>query len=217
MDKVKLVIFDIDGTLLDSEQDVTDAMNKTLLRHGYPPITSKEMKSFLGADAEGITRLSIKKELKDDEIKELTNEFLDIYVEGKSPKTKPFEDIPEVLKSLKDRGYILCAVSNKQEEEIAPLKERLLLPLGIEEVLGLSSKIPPKPNPYGANLMMQKFGANPKDVYFIGDGETDVLTAINGGMNCVAVLWGNRGRAELEKVGAKVFANKPTDLLDIIK
>ena len=214
--KNKVVLFDLDGTIIDSVLDITDAMNKMLLNHGYNEITIAEMQSFLGAHAKEIVRLSIKKEIPDSELEKCLEEYQKNYIGSGYPKTMPFDQIPEVLATIKERGYKFGAVSNKPVEELTPLKD-LFDRLGLEEVLGLSSEVPPKPNPYGARLIMEKLGGTEDTTYFVGDGETDVMTAINANMNCVAVLWGNRNQEFLEKYGATVFAKKPTDLLDIIK
>lgn len=214
--KNKVVLFDLDGTLIDSAQDITDAMNKMLSNRGFDKITIEEMRSFLGAHAKEIVRLSIKKEIPDSELDDCLIEYTNNYIGSGYPKTKPFDNIPEVLAVIKERGFRFGAVSNKPVEELVQLQS-LFESLGIEEVLGLSGEIPPKPNPYGARLIMEKLGGTEDTTYFVGDGETDVMTAINANMNCVAVLWGNRNQEFLEKYGATVFAKKPTDLLDIIK
>ncbi len=216
MEQTKVVIFDIDGTLLDSEQDITDAMNKMLLSRGYPTVTNKEMQSFLGGSAEDIVRLSLKKKVEKKELQECLDGYTRYYIGGKSPKTKPYEGIKETLAELRARGYRLAVMSNKPQEEIETIKDRLLVPLGIEKFVGLSREVPSKPNPHGAKLIMNEFGAKPENTFFVGDGETDVMTAINGGVKCVAVLWGNRSREYLAKFGATVFAEKPSDLLDVI-
>lgn len=217
MNDIKLVIFDADGTLIDSEQDITDAMNKMLSNRGYPLITSEEMRTFLGESTEGVTRLSLKKEVGEEEFKKCVDEYVANYMGGGSPKTKPYAGIAEVIRVIKERGYKVTVLSNKPQEEIDRIKDRLIVPLGIDDVVGATSQIPIKPDPYGAKCIMEKYGAKPENTFFVGDGETDVMTAINGGMKLVAVLWGNRDRETLAKYGAKVFANKPFDLLDIIK
>lgn len=217
MEETKLVIFDVDGTLLDSEKDITDAMNKMLAHRGYPLITSEEMRTFLGESTEGVTRLSLKKDVGEEEFKKCVDEYVSNYMGGGSPKTKPYAGIAEAISEIKARGYKVAVLSNKPQVEIDRIKDRLIVPLGIEEIVGASSQIPLKPDPYGAKCVMEKHGAKPENTFFVGDGETDVMTALNGGMKCVAVLWGNRDREFLSKFGATVFAEKPADLLDIIK
>ncbi len=213
----KAVLFDIDGTLLDSVWDIMDAMNAMLSLHGFELVTVDEMKSYLGVSARGIVELSLKKDVGEELLERCLEEYTDFYVKGKSPKTKPFEGIKEVISELKRRGYKIGAVSNKPQHEIEPLMESRLSPLGIDYALGLSDTVLPKPDPRGAIKALEDLGAVAEESYFVGDGETDVEVATRANMKCVAVLWGNRKREELAKFGAKIFAQKPSEILDIIR
>ena len=123
----------------------------------------------------------------------------------------------KVIKQLKNRGYKLFAVSNKPNFEIDAIYERVLAPLGLDAVIGLSEKVSPKPNPEGTLNLLKKFDVAIENAYFVGDGETDVMTALNAKINCIAVLWGNRNKDFLSKYGATVFANTPEELLSLIK
>lgn len=213
----KLVVFDLDGTVIDTIEDLCDSMNIMLEKFNFRKINTKQMSEAVGGSTREIVRLSIGQKIPDELLDECTDFFAKNYIERRSPKTKPFEGIKEVILELKARGYKITALSNKPQVEIDPIYDRILKPLGFDKVVGLSEKVVPKPDPSGALLLVKEFGASQETTYFIGDGETDVMTAVNANLNCIAVLWGNRDKEFLSNYGAKVFANKPSELLDLIK
>jgi len=213
----KIVIFDLDGTLIDSIQDITDAMNKMLISNGFKAVSERQMKLNLGGSSREIVSLSIGEQISEERLTKCEREYTGYYIDAKSPKTRPFDGLREVLSELKARGYNLVALSNKPDYEIEPIFERVIAPLGLDMTVGLSDKVEPKPNPNGALNILKKFAVEKENAYFVGDGETDVMTAQNAGIECIAVLWGNRDRAFLEKFGAKNFAENPKQLLDLIK
>ena len=213
----KAVLFDIDGTLLDTAEEITDAMNKMLVRRGFETVDAEQMKTFLGGSARDIVSLSIGREIDEDLLMECVAEYTDYFMKSNSAKIKPFDGIKEAIAALSERGYKIGALSNKPEYEVELIRESILKPLGIEFSYGSREGVTPKPDPQGAYIMLEEMGADIEHSYFVGDGETDVLTAINSGMNGIAVLWGNRSREFLSEYGATVFAEAPLDLLDIIK
>lgn len=213
----KLAIFDLDGTVIDTIEDICDAMNKMHAKFGFRPIGVAEMKAALGGSSRDIVRLAIGQPISEDLLTECERYYTKQYIDGASPKTKPFEHIKGVIDQLKMRGYKIVALSNKPDYEIVALADRVLSPLGFDKIVGLSEKVAPKPNPDGALSLIKEFGASPESTYLIGDGETDVMTAVNAKVNCVAVLWGNRDKEFLAKYGATVFAQQPSDLLEILK
>lgn len=213
----KIVIFDLDGTLIDTIGDISDAMNKMLLSNGFNAITEAQMKLNLGGSSREIVRLSIGEQISEERLTKCEREYTEYYIDGKSPKTRPFDGLKEVLSGLRARGYNLVALSNKPDYEIESIFERVIAPLGLDMAVGLSDQVEPKPNPNGTFNILKKFAVEKQNAYFVGDGETDVMTAQNAGIECIAVLWGNRDRAFLEKFGAKTFAENPNELLDLIK
>ncbi len=212
----KVVIFDLDGTVIDTIYDITDAMNLTLINFGFPPITVEKMKSCVGGDSKEIIRQAIGKEISNDLLDKCVAFYTEKYVSNGSPKTKLFNGIDIVISDLKKRGYKICALSNKPDHEIAPLKETILKPLGFDMVVGVSEKVAPKPSTKGVEYILKTLNANKENSYLVGDGETDIITAIKSSLNCIGVLWGNRTREFLEKFGAKTFAKNPGELLKLI-
>ena len=213
----KAVIFDLDGTVIDTILDITDAMNFMAEKFGFNKVSVEKMMASLGGDTREIVRLAIGQEIDEKTLDKCAECYATTYINSGSPKTRVFDGVEKVIKTLKERGYKILALSNKPDVEIAPLSDRLLKPLGFDKVVGLSEKVIPKPQPFGALNLLKEFDASAENSYFVGDGETDILTGINAKITPIAVLWGNRDREFLAKFGAKIFAEKPEDLLEIIK
>lgn len=212
----KVIIFDLDGTVIDSIYDITDSMNKMLVNHGFKEISIENMKKGLGGSSIDIVRNAINADISKDLLNECTLEYTKNYIDGGCPKTVVFEGMDKVIFELKKRDYKICALSNKPDDEIQPIFDRVLKPLGFDMVCGLSEKIIPKPNPQGALYILNQMNASVENSYLVGDGETDVLTALNAKIKFIGVLWGNRDKEFLQGYGAKVFAKTPKELLSLI-
>ncbi len=213
----KAVIFDLDGTVIDTINDITDAMNEMTKKFGFRKVSVEVMKASLGGDTKDIVRLAIGEKISEELLDKCAECYATTYINSGSPKTEVFSGMSEVIKELKNRGYIILALSNKPDVEIAPLTDRLLKPLGFDKVVGLSEKVVPKPEPDGALSLLKEFNASAENSYFVGDGETDILTGINAKITPIAVLWGNRDKEFLQGYGAKIFAKTPEELLTLIK
>ena len=213
----KAILFDIDGTLLDTVEEITDAMNKMLVNRGFDTVTPEQMKSYLGGSARDIVSLSIGRDIDEKLLVDCVDEYTCFFMGNNSAKIRPFDGIRETISALSARGYKIGALSNKPEYEVELIRDTILKPLGVELSYGTRDGVAPKPDPQGAYIMLEEMGAAPESSYFVGDGETDVLTALNSKMNGVAVLWGNRSREFLSEYGATVFAESPEELLDIIQ
>ena len=212
----KAVIFDLDGTLIDSITDITDCMNVMLSKYGYPVLTIEQMKKIVGYGAKNLVKHAIPVELSEAELLERMNFYNDYYTASNSPKTKLFDGIAETLTELKKRGFMLAVLSNKPQETTDNVNDIYLKGLGFAAVCGQSEKVKCKPDPSGVNYILETLKVSPENAYFVGDGDTDVMTAKNAGIKCISVLWGNRTKGELEKVGATVFAENPSDILKVI-
>lgn len=212
----KVIIFDLDGTVIDTIYDITDAMNLTLTEFGFKPITVEKMKSCVGGDSKEIIRQAMGCKVSDELLDKSVLFYTEKYVSNGSPKTKLFKGIDLVIGKLKKRGYKICALSNKPDHEIAPLAKTILAPLGFDMVVGVSEKVEPKPSTKGVDYILSSLNGNRELSYLVGDGETDIITAIKSSLNCIGVLWGNRSKEFLEKFGAKTFATTPNELLELI-
>lgn len=212
----KMVLFDLDGTVLDTQQDIADCMNMAIVELGYEARSYQEYRKVIGNDAPNFVR-KLLGDMPYDKLMEIWNYYLPFVHEHGTEKTTFFSGMKEVIKVLKERGFKLIAYTNKTPEENKPFEEKFLKDLEFDWVMAVGGTKHAKPSATGVQMALDKFGVLPENAYLVGDGETDVLTAINAKINCIAVLWGNRDREFLAEYGATVFAEKPEQLLDLIK
>ena len=195
--KYDLVIFDLDGTLLNTLDDLAYAANTALAAFGFPRRSTEEVRTFIGNGVARLIRRAVPEGTSDETVSEVLKRFKAIYTENVNVHTVPYPGIPELLDSLRSAG-VKCAVnSNKVDNAVRLLCEahftgRLDLALGERE------GIPKKPAPDGAQYIMNTLSAAPERTLYVGDGDADLLTAENAGIDSAWVSWGYRRREELE-------------------
>ena len=203
---LKAVIFDLDGTVLDTLPDLNACMNEALAQFGCPAITLEQTRRYVGNGG----LLYATRALPPERRAEAEHFYKDIYCpvhfRCKNERTRPFAGEGECLAALRAAGIRLAVVTNKSQRAADELGATLLKPFGFSVIFGNREGIPVKPDPASAHMVLRQLGVEPQEAAFVGDGETDVLTAKNAGMAQVSVLWGYRGREELAAAGAKVFA-----------
>ena len=202
------LLFDLDGTLLDSLEDLLDATNYALRAHGYPERTLPELRRFVGNGAHNQIRLSVPEGADPLPVLET---YLSYYPTHCRIKTRPYDGIPEVRKELRER-YPVAVVSNKPDGAVKELCADLFP--GIY-ALGEASDCPRKPAPQMVYKAMEAIGAD-KCIY-IGDSEVDILTAKNAGVPCISVTWGFRDEPDLLSAGAGLLCRTPEELIPLIK
>ena len=213
----KAVIFDLDGTILDTLTDIAENINKMLEHFGYPQLSNREIMQYIGNGAKNLVKRSIKVELSEKELDEKLEYYNYIYTAAPSDNTCVFNGLDEVINQLKERGYKTGILTNKPQMTTDKVCEKYLSNLKFDIIVGQREGVPIKPDPTSLNQMLKDFNVEKQNAYFVGDGETDALTAKNAGINGISVLWGYREKAQLESVGATVFASSPKELLKIIK
>ncbi|MBQ8426945.1 MAG: HAD family hydrolase [Clostridia bacterium] len=213
----KLVIFDLDGTLLDTLADIYENINIMLDKFGYPLKTIEQIRQYIGNGAKKLVERSLPDTATESDILECLAFYNDVYTNCGSPKTKLYDGVGEVLLQLKDRGFKLAILTNKPQPTTNEVYKKYLAEYNFDMVVGQSFGKKIKPDPETTLEIMNKLGAGRKSTYFIGDGETDIQVANNARVNGVAVLWGFRDKEQLSNAGAKVFATEPKQLLSIIK
>lgn len=212
--KYKYVIWDLDGTLLNTIEDLHASVNYALEKYGQPIKTLKETTRNVG---NGI-RLLISRSLEGGEenplIEEVFSAFKAHYAENCLNLTRPYDKIPQLLQTLKASGVKMAVVSNKIDFAVKDLRDRFFPWLDV--AMGEQSGIARKPDPAMVYLAMEELGATAAETVFIGDSEVDVVTAQNAGLDCIAVLWGFREKEELEAVGGKTFAENADELAALL-
>ena len=204
------LIFDLDGTLLDTLEDLTDAANYTLRHFGCPERTNGEIRRFVGNGALRQMTLCLPGRPDDPDVHEVLAFYKAYYGEHCSIKTKPYDGIPEALEVLKEKFPIAIA-SNKPDQAAKALCEKFFPGIYTR---GEMTGIPRKPAPDMVYRTMEDLGV--ETCIYIGDSDVDILTARNAGVPCISVTWGFRDRDELEAVGGKYFCEKPKDLVALV-
>lgn len=200
------ILFDLDGTLLDTLEDLLDATNYALGVHGYPPRTLAELRRFVGNGAYNQMRLSIGEGASPEEIQKVLETYKPYYTQHCRIKTKPYPGVLEALGQLKEK-YPIAIVSNKPDSAVKELC-REHFP-GVY-TLGELPDCPRKPAPDMVFKAMADIGA--ERCVYVGDSEVDVITAKNAGVPCLSVLWGFRDREDMEAAGAEHFCESTAAL-----
>lgn len=205
------ILFDLDGTLLDTLEDLLDATNYALRTHGYRSRTLPELRRFVGNGAENQIRLSLPGGSDPEEVQKVLATYKPYYTAHCQCKTKPYAGILEALTILGER-YPIAIVSNKPDSAVKALCADYFP--GIY-ALGETADCPRKPAPDMVFKAVKAIGAD--TCIYVGDSEVDVLTAKNAGVPCVSVLWGFRDREDMEAVGAEHFCEETAQLVEKIE
>ncbi len=211
---IRYVVFDLDGTLLNTLDDLFLSVNKILSDHGYKTRSKNEVRSYLGNGVRALLNLALPEEERF-RTDELLPEFKAYYDLHKEDNTAPYAGVKEAVAEIKKAGVKCAIVSNKFDAAVQELKNVTFSGL-IDFACGEREGVKPKPAPDGVFLAMQALGADPAETVYVGDSEVDLATANNSGLKCVAVSWGFRDRDELVKRGAKNIADTPEQMKDFI-
>lgn len=213
----KNVIFDLDGTLLNTLEDLADATNWVCVQHGWPVHTLEEFKYFVGNGAPMLIARAIPAEVNLTQAlhQQLLSEFAQCYSAHKADKTTAYPGMPEAVKRLRDAGIKLAVLTNKPHSASRPVVEQYYPGL-FHLVQGALPDVPLKPDPTMLHKMMEELGAAQENTLFVGDSNVDIRTAKNGGLTGCGVLWGFRTRAELEAEGADYIVDSAQALTELI-
>lgn len=199
------VIFDLDGTLLNTLEDLTDAVNASLTASGYPVRTIEEVRRFVGNGIGKLIRRAVPEGTTDEDFEKVFAAFKEYYGIHCNDKTRPYPGVPELLERLKDEGYRLAIVSNKADFAVKELRD-IYFAGTVEVAIGEREGIRRKPAPDTVEQALRELGSDSGRAVYVGDSDVDIETARNAGMPCISVTWGFREEAFLRECGGQNFA-----------
>lgn len=215
--KYKAIIFDLDGTLLDTLQDIADSVNEALKRLRFPEHGLEAIKNFIGEGRDVLAARALPNDNRDTAAVTRLIELMNIeYSERWANKTVPYNGITNLLDELTVRNIKMAVLSNKAHDSTELMVSKMLSQWHFEAVVGASPSVAKKPDPTAALQIAQQLGIQPTEFLYLGDSDIDMRTAIGAGMYPVGALWGFRSAEELLSSGAKALIEHPNDLLAFI-
>lgn len=211
----KLVIFDLDGTLVDSIYDLADCVNLALCKYSLPENTLNEYYAFVGHGMENLVRSAMKAEGQNDELyKKVRAEFDALYSLHCNDKTVPYQGIAQMLRTLSEKGIQTAVLSNKAHRYVGDILCKCFPDHKFSLAWGHREGMHRKPDPQSLFALINEAGYTPSDCVYVGDSDVDVLTAENAGVDLVCVGWGFRSIEQLKASGAKFIAETAEELAE---
>ncbi len=213
----QLIIFDLDGTLLNTIGDLAACCNATLEKHNLPTHSDEDYNSFVGNGIMRLVERAIPEALRSEElIAAVRKDFVELYTEKIAVNSKPYAGIVELLQKLREKGIDVAIASNKFQAGCEKLAKHYFADIRFATVLGQRPNIPLKPDPYIIREIIQRTSYTPDKILFVGDSGVDMQTAAAAGVDSVGVTWGFRTREELEQSGAKHIVDKASEILALL-
>ena len=213
--KYKAVLYDMDGTVLDTLGDLVNAVNHTLEHFALPLRSEKEIMGFLGNGAKNLITCAAPAGTAEEKIDEMLAFYLPWYNSHCTILTAPYPGIIELMQELRTMGVKQAVISNKQDSAVKPLAAQYFPGL-LEFAIGQTETVRKKPSPDAVIAALKELGVDKCDAIYVGDSEVDVQTAINADMDCAAVSYGFRSEEELIAAGAKVICHSVAELREYI-
>lgn len=212
--KITTVIFDLDGTLLDTLEDLKNATNFALRQCGMPERTLGEIRRFVGNGVRNLMIRAVPQGEENPEFEHAFAVFKEYYGEHCNDATRAYDGIQELLRELKNMGYAMAIVSNKIDSAVQDLNHRYFPQVDI--AIGDRENLKRKPEPDSVFLALEKLGRTREEAVYVGDSDVDLATAKNAGLPCISVLWGFRDKEFLAECGAAVFVEKPMEITGVL-
>lgn len=214
--KISTIVFDLDGTLLNTLEDLADSTNYALRQYGFAERTLEEIRAFVGNGVRKLIERALPEGAENPLFNSVFSCFKSYYVDHCMEKTGLYAGIPEMLHELKSAGYHLAIVSNKLQSGVDELYEHYFSDT-VEVAVGERPELNRKPAPDMVLLALETLGVSTDEAVYVGDSDVDVATARNSGLPCISVLWGFRDKEFLVQHGAHCFAQTPEEICRIIK
>lgn len=213
----KLVIFDLDGTLLNTIADLAGATNQALQHYGYPTHETEAYRFFVGNGINKLIERALPEgERTEENVLKIRSRFIPYYDEHNADLSRPYPGISELLKTLQQLGIRMAVASNKYQTATRKLVAHYFPGIDFVEVLGQREGIPSKPDPAIVNEIREKAGVEREDILYVGDSNVDMQTAHRAGVTAIGVAWGFRPRAELEALHPAHIIEKAEELLPLL-
>lgn len=214
---MKLIAFDLDGTLCNTIGDIAAALNRTLCRHGIAPYTVEEVQAMVGHGMANLCK-SAMPEGRKEEWRQVMEDYFADYSAHLCDSTRPYPGIPETLQALKKQGYTLAVVSNKPHKNTRDMLHGIFPQCDslFSAIQGQDPRFATKPAPATLLYVLDTLHVTPKETLYVGDSEVDFAFAQNAGTAFCGVSWGFRGRALLESLGAPAIIDTPEELLKLV-
>lgn len=213
--RYQAVVFDLDGTLLDTLEDLMNSVNHGLTLMNMPERSLDEIRHFVGNGVQRLVELAVPQGTGQEEIDQVFSFFKEHYARHCNDKTDVYPGTLELLADLKKRGFQMAIVSNKLQEGVDALSRQYFAPY-TKVAIGARDGIKKKPAPDTVLEALRLLGVAKEDAVYVGDSEVDIATAANVGMDCIMVAWGFRTREEQENAGGKVFVDAPEKILEYL-
>lgn len=215
---MKAVIFDLDGTLLNTIDDIADSLNIALSGNGFKTFPVEEIKMFVGNGvAVMVQRALAGAACTNKQFNSVQARYMEEYSARQAVKTRAYDGLAPAIDELRRLGVKTAVLSNKPQTDTLNTVSRFFTLSRFDLVYGQREGIPVKPDPSALHGLIKELGAAREDCLFVGDSEVDMQTAANAGMKKIGVLWGFRGRRALEDNGADYIVDKASDIVDIVK
>ena len=211
---IKAAVFDLDGTLTNTLNDIATAMNRSLRLHGLPEFSVDEYRYLVGDGAKKLAQRAVRN--RQELAESVRREYQAYYQEHTLDTTRPYPGIPELLQALTERGIQVCVLSNKPHADTCGVVRHFFPEIPFAQIRGQVEGVPVKPDPTGALLIARALGLKPEAFVYLGDTNVDMRTALNAGMHPVGVTWGFRPAEELAQAGAEHLIGNPLDLLRFV-
>ncbi len=211
----KAIIFDLDGTLINSLIDIAESVNYVLKKHNFPTHNIEDYKYMIGNGIQVLIEKALPNNISKTDFDKYFNEAVNIYEKRQTQKSHPYNGIIEMLHSLSDKGIYLNILSNKPDNFTKDVVNHFFKDIDFKIVLGARDGIPKKPAPDAVNEIVKTFSFDKSEFMYMGDTSTDMLTANNANIESIGVSWGYRKVDELLNAGAKHIVNSPNEVLKL--
>lgn len=215
--QVKAVLFDLDGTLLDTVKDIGTGANFALCRCGCSPYPLEDYRGFVGHGIKNLFRKIVPASAGEETYQKALAEFLPYYAQHCTDHTELYPGIRELLHRLQAAGYTLGVITNKVEDTAQEIMRHYFGEVNFAFVWGGTDHRPLKPDPAAGKLACAELGVEPEEILFFGDGDTDMQFAVNSGFLPVACSWGYRSREELTAAGARQIVDSTAELEQLLQ